>query len=240
LLYVSERLACRLASLVLLDTQTHAEYVARLFGIPEERIGAVLVGAEAHRFPRITRHRKLPGALKVLFYGQFIPLHGSSTVIEAARLSRDRNEAIDWLVIGVGQEAERIRRNLDADPIPSLTWLAWVPYAALVDQIRVSDVGLGIFGSSGKAGRVIPNKVFQILSSGLPLVTRDSAAILELLPERPPGVRLVPPEDPEALLRAIKELAESGERPSPEVAERFSSLARGRRYADLLTRLLTH
>ena len=40
--------------------------------------------------------------------------------------------------------------------LKNIEWEAWVPYQALIDRISEADVCLGIFGSSGKAARVIP------------------------------------------------------------------------------------
>jgi glycosyltransferase involved in cell wall biosynthesis len=68
--------------------------------------------------------------------------------------------------------------------------------------IRQADVCLGIFGTSEKASRVIPNKVYQILASKKHLITADTPAIRELLKEGP-CVHLVPPGDAKALASAI-------------------------------------
>jgi len=137
----------------------------------------------------------------VLFYGQFIPLHGIGTIIEAARLLR--YAPIQWTLVGRGQEAPRIRAMLAEDPLSALHWVEWVPYDQLDEWIKRADVCLGIFGTSEKAASVIPNKVFQIVASGLPLVTRDSPAIRELLTDGPPCVRLVKAGDARALANAI-------------------------------------
>ena len=93
---------------------------------------------------------------------------------------------------------------LEAAPVEGLRWIPWVPYEELAEHIRAADVCLGIFGASAKAGNVIPNKVFQIVSCGKPVITRDSPAIRELLAESDPGVYLVPPADPDALLAALR------------------------------------
>src|SRR6185437_8339843 len=55
-------------------------------------------------------HKSSGECLQVLFYGQFIPLHGIGTIIEAARLLRDA--PIQWTLVGRGQEAPRIRAML--------------------------------------------------------------------------------------------------------------------------------
>ena len=72
------------------------------------------------------------------------------------------------------------------------------------EWMKRADVCLGIFGTSGKAASVIPNKVFQIVASGRPLVTRDSPAIRELLAYGPPCVNLVTPGNALALADAIR------------------------------------
>jgi len=53
---------------------------------------------------------------------------------------------------------------------------------------------------------VIPNKAFQALACGTPLVTGDTAAARELLVDGESAL-LVPPGDPEALAAALERLA---------------------------------
>lgn len=201
LIWAWEWLACRAADRIVLDTCAHADYFAQTFHVPKSRMAAVFVGAEPDAFPCLGEPC-VAGAPLVLFYGQFIPLHGIDTIIRAARIAR--HEPIDWVIIGTGQEEGRIRALLDADPLPRLKWIPWVKYADLSDWLSRAMVCLGIFGDTDKAGRVIPNKVFQILMSGRPLVTRDSPAMRELVESGHPGVLLVPPANPQALIEAVR------------------------------------
>jgi glycosyltransferase involved in cell wall biosynthesis len=53
---------------------------------------------------------------------------------------------------------------------------------------------------------VIPNKAFQALACGTPLVTGDTPAARELLCDGESAL-LVPPGDPEALAAALRRLA---------------------------------
>ena len=213
LIRLIEGTGVRLTDQPFMDTATHARRMEGLFGLRRGRVGRAMVGVEDEVFVT-TRHSALsPPAdplpynrhLRVLFYGQFIPLHGIATIIRAAGLLR--NAAVEWTLIGKGQEAERIRAMIDAEPLPALQWRAWVDYTDLRDEIESADICLGIFGTSDKAASVIPNKVFQVLAAGKPLITRDSPAIRELLVHAPPCVRLVPPGDPAALAAAVLEAA---------------------------------
>jgi glycosyltransferase involved in cell wall biosynthesis len=148
-------------------------------------------------------------------------LHGIETIVEAAMRSDPARHR--WTLFGTGQEAPRIRRLLEQRPVRNIEWIDWVPYERLQEQIAAADMCLGIFGTSGKAERVIPNKAFQIVAAGRPLVTRDSPAIRELVPDGAPGIRLVPAGNADALLAAIDDLASRDERIPSELAERFST-----------------
>jgi glycosyltransferase involved in cell wall biosynthesis len=173
----------------------------------------------------------------VLFYGQFIPLHGIPVIVEAARLLRD--ESIDWLLIGTGQEAARVRTMIDREPLPRLRWIEWAEYPELLRQIANADLCLGIFGTSDKAASVIPNKVFQTLAMLKPLITRDSAAIRELIATPSALVQLVPPGDACALAEAVTRIcqhhrAHPQERPSEGALPRFDQAAIGRQLLAIL------
>jgi len=206
LVWAWDWLACRAADLVLLDTLAHARWFQSEFKLQLGRTDAVFVGAEPDAFaPLPNAGAETGGPIRVLFYGQFIPLHGIETIVAAA--ARTAPDRYSWTIIGTGQEDARIRKLLEAHPIPHLRWITWVPYAQLRESIATADICLGIFGQSGKAARVIPNKVFQVIAAGRPLVTRDSPAMRELVTSDTPGIHLVRAGDADSLLAGIAELA---------------------------------
>ena len=210
-LFAWEWLACRAADVVVLDTKAQADYFAARYRIPTKKTASVFVGVDPDAFPRRRRTgsegtaNQLP--FTVLFYGSFIPLHGIDTIVRAAQLARDL--PIEWVIIGNGQEEERIRALLETDHPAWLKLVPWVPYTEqfVYEWMLRANVCLGIFGASEKASRVIPNKVFQIVFVGRPLITRESPAIRELLRPDMPGVALVPPAEPRALLEAVCRMA---------------------------------
>ncbi len=209
LLHAVEGLALRGADLVFLDTEAHARYVESLYRLPPNRCGAVWVGVEVEQFripePASPAPRPSGAPLRVLFYGQLIPLHGIDTIVAAARLMAE--DPVEWTLVGRGQESAALRRRLAETPLPKLRWIEWVDYSDLKHWIAEADLCLGIFGTSDKAASVIPNKVFQVVAVGRPLVTRDSPAIRELLEPVPGCVYLVRPGDARALVDAVREHA---------------------------------
>ena len=189
-----DRIALRRADLVVADTEQNARHLAELGALPAERLAVCFVGAEERLF---RPGWQPPESFHALFVGKLIPLHGLETILAAARLAPE----IPFRVVGSGQ--------LDAlllDRPPNVEWVEWVDYERLPEEIQRAGCALGVFGTSAKAGRVIPNKAFQALACGTPLVTADTPAARELLRDGESAL-LVPAGDPEALAAAVRRLA---------------------------------
>ena len=246
----AEWMACRLADVAFMDTRAHARRMEQAFGLSTGHLGRVLVGAETSRFssdhgsPLAPRPADvaMPGGegFTVLFYGQLIPLHGVSTIVEAAR--RLREAPVDWVIVGQGQEGQALESLLAGDPLPRVHRVPWVPYEELGRWLRQADAALGIFGGSAKAGAVIPNKVFQVLAANRPLITRQSDAIGELIEPGTPGVWLVPPNDPQALAQAVRDALEQwvrGSLSTPDLdPDRLGPRMVGKQFLELLQQRL--
>jgi glycosyltransferase involved in cell wall biosynthesis len=225
-----DRHALRSADVVVADTEAHARYLAGLAGLAE--VPVCFVGAEERLFrPAWSR----PERFSVLFVGKLIPLQGVETILEAARLAPD----VPFRVVGSGQLEGRLR-----SAPPNVEHVAWVEYERLPGELSRAGCALGIFGTTGKAQRVIPNKAFQALATGTPLITADTPAARELLADGRSAL-LVPPGEPEALAEAIHRLAAE-----PDLAKRIAAGGRaayersaseavlGQRWRAIIERLL--
>jgi glycosyltransferase involved in cell wall biosynthesis len=224
-----DRAAFDAADLVVADTRAHAEFFATVTSTP---VDVCLVGAEERVF--VPRPRA-PVEFSVLFVGKLIPLQGVDVVLAAAQLTPE----IRFRIVGSGQLAPLLReRPANVEHVP------WVEYEHLPRELHAAGCALGIFGTSAKAGRVIPNKAYQALACATPLVTSDSPAARELLADGVSAL-LVPAGDAEALAAAVRRLADDAElrrrlsrggRAAYE--ERASEAVLGRRWRGLLEQLL--
>lgn len=208
LCFFIDKTACRMADIVLLDTNAHIEYFVKTFNIPGEKFRRVFVGADESQFYPISQCHP-PSAsqpFRVLFYGQFIPLHGIEYIVRAAKLLEQ--DSVEFTIIGKGQEYNKIRKLSDDLGIKNIRWIDWVESHKLVHYINEADVVLGIFGDSEKARRVIPNKAFQTIACKRPLITGDSPAARELFQDGE-NVLLCQMGNPDAIAASILRLRDN-------------------------------
>jgi glycosyltransferase involved in cell wall biosynthesis len=204
LLALIDASALRAADIVVVDTEEHLETVPEKY---RHKAVVVYVGApqEWHAAATGLPAAAESGPLKVVFYGLYTPLQGTPVIGEA--LGRIAGAPVEVTMIGRGQDEAATK--LAAAANGSVRWLDWVPAADLPALVAAHDVCLGIFGTSDKALRVVPNKVFQGAAAGCAVITSDTAPQRRVLGTVPleSGAVLVPPGDPAALADALLQLA---------------------------------
>jgi len=201
-LVILDRLAIACASFVVVDT---TEHLAMLPGRARSRALVLPVGAPDAWFDAGAARERPAGAgraaLKVVFHGLFTPLQGAPVIGAAlADLSR-RGVHLDVTLIGSGQDADATLAALGDTPVE---WRDWVQPDRLPALLAGADVCLGIFGTSGKAHRVVPNKVYQGLAAQCAVVTSDTAPQRSALGD---AVAYVPAGDATALADALAALS---------------------------------
>lgn len=213
------------ADLVLVDTETHRRWIAARL-TAKAKTATLYLGAEPLFRPTPPRPRRAGDPLKVLFYGQYVPLHGTEVIVSAAALLAGEG-GIEMTMIGTGPEREAASRLAAARRVAGLTFEDWVGYEELPVRLAAADVALGIFGTTPKAGMVVPTKVYQAAASGRAVVTADTPALREVFtPDR--DVLAIPAGDSMALAATLRHL-----RDMPELAPRIGAAA-GRLLAEHL------
>lgn len=205
-----DRGAIRAADLVVVDTEEHAA-VAEL-----DKVVVVAVGAEDDWFAaRPAGPANLSrGGLRVVFFGLFTALHGTATLGRA--LGELAGADIEFTIIGTGQDSAECRRLAAGNA--KVTWLDWVSRAELPALVAAHDVCLGIFGTTDKAGNVVPTKVYQGAAAGCAIVTADTGPQRRVLKD---AAAFVPAGNSSALADVLRQLAAD----PPRLAELRSAAA---------------
>jgi len=205
-----DRAAFALPSLVLADTWAHAAYYQAEFALPRRKLAVVPVGAlPAPQATGAARPLEHGEPLTVFQYGKWSPLHGAETVLAAAELLRA--EPYRFVLAGEGQLSGALRAEIARRKLTNVEWLGALALPTLRAHTLAADVCLGVFGGSEKAARVVPNKVYDALACGRPVVTAGTPGARELLHDGEDAV-LVPAADGAALATALRRLLDIDER----------------------------
>jgi len=172
-----DKRSCLLADKVLLDTKEHIKYFTKNFGINKDKFEKVLIGADDSLF-LFREGKEKKKAMIVGFHGLFIPLQGVEYIVRAAKLLE--KEDIEFHLVGNGQTYDRCLGLSKELGLKNIRFLGLKKPGEIPEFISGVDIGLGIFGESEKTRMVIPNKAYEIIAMGKPLVTSDTNAIREL------------------------------------------------------------
>ena len=207
-LFWLDKFNCENSDVVLQGTEQDIFYFNQTFGIDIEKFQRLFIGADNDIFyPRETQRIANDDTFTVLFYGTYIPLHGIEYIIKAAKLLESHTD-IKFQLIGSGQtlmDIENLCLSLKLNNVEFIK--QFVEYGTLPSYISAASVGLGIFGGTTKANRVIPTKAFQIIAMKKPLITGNSPAAQEIFVNNENAI-LCNMADPRSLADAILQLKE--------------------------------
>lgn len=159
----------------------------------------------------------------VVFAGNLGLVQGLETIIDAAERLRDSN--VRFLLVGDGSDRERLQRDVQQRQLSNVIFAGRHPSSAMPDFYRAADALLVHLRPSLIAGLAIPTKVLAYMAAGKPIVCAVPGATAELIRAADAGP-VVPPGDPEALSKAIRQLGANS------ASERAAVGDRGRRYLD--------
>ena len=239
-IWLADKWMCRLAEQILTINDAYSDFFVKEFGIPREKLHAVVVGADEKLFrPR----KSLPHeGFLVEFHGSFIPLHGIGYVIDAAKELQDsqREKDITFLIAGKGQMFDAMQERVKKEKLSNVKLLGHVPWDTLVQNVADADVYLGICGTTPKSARCITHKVFEDMRMGKPIITLSSPATRSIFTHSK-DVWLVKPGDGKALAKAVLHLKNYpelrkrlGENAHRLYEERYSVKKLGEKVKDVL------
>ena len=186
------------ADRVIADTPAHLSYFEKELGVSSERISIIYVGAEEAVFQPAP---PIPSGdpFEIFFYGSFLPLQGADVIVEAARRTQGLNML--WTLLGEGRLKDKMRRS--AVGLDNIRFEPWIDYDRLPHRMARANILLGVFGTTPKADLVIPNKVYQAMAVGRPLITRRAKAYETTIADAD-AIGWVPAGNPEALALITK------------------------------------
>jgi glycosyltransferase involved in cell wall biosynthesis len=162
------------------------------------------------------------------FVGLYAGAHGMSNnlgvVLQAAKiLQYDQDNVI--VLLGDGKEKPALLRQAEDLGVRNVRFLAPVPKKEMPGALAAADACIAILKPVELYKTVYPNKVFDYMAAGRPVVLAMQGVIQEVVEEAGAGIT-IEPDDQVAMANAIRELAVDQEL-------RFEMGMRGRQYVEL-------
>lgn len=180
--YRKDQVPMHSADLVLADTQEHANYFCKTFKLDSTKVRVLPIGADTDEFVPVPLKQN-PDIFRVGFYGGFIPLQGTKVILDAAQILKEHQD-IEFELLGDGFEFEKMKKYASSLELTNVNMPGWMEQYKLASALNNYDLCLGIFGHTPKADLVIPNKIYHYAAKGIPLISKDSAAMRELFSHR--------------------------------------------------------
>ena len=206
-LFWIERRAYQHCQAVIVDTEQNADYLSQLFALPRAKFVAIPLSTHEQQFsvPAYVPIVNKPH-YQVLFIGTLIPLHGLEVILGAMQLLSTQ-ATLHFKIIGNGQLAPLIDEFM-RQQVAHVEWIKdWQSQAQLLEAINEADICLGIFGTTPKAQRVCPLKIYSYAACGRAVITADTEWMRHHVTDHtnPPFV-LIPAGSPVALANALNSL----------------------------------
>jgi glycosyltransferase involved in cell wall biosynthesis len=187
----------------------HAHLVSR--GADERKIVLVRNGVDPSMFDPAADgeeiRRKL--GLEKKFVAVYAGAHGFSNdlgvLLAAAELLKP-DDRIRFLLVGDGKEKPALTLRATERALDNVLFLPPVAKQDMADVLAAADCGIAILKPIPLYGTTYPNKVFDYMAAGRPVILAIDGVIRKVVEDARAGLA-VPPGDARALAEAVRTLA---------------------------------
>ena len=190
-----------------------------------QQVEVVPNGVDLAMFERIKKDQSLRRELGLSegFLVIYAGAHGMSndlrTVLKAAELLQSE-EDIHFVFLGDGKEKTNLMALAESMKLRNLHFLPSIPKDQIASTLVQADAGLAILLAVDAYRTTYPNKVFDYMAAGLPVVLAIDGVIRQVVEGAGAGL-FAQPGDPEAIAETVKRLATD-----PALAEQLGKAGR--------------
>jgi len=194
-------------------------------GIPHDKISVVTNGADLSRFrpqPRdqqLAEELNLAGRTVVGYVGTHGMAHSLSTVLAAAQMAQEdaalRN--VHFLFLGDGAQKAALKAEAATRGLANVLFVDSVPRGEVTRYWSLVDIALIHLKREPLFKTVIPSKLFECMSMGIPVLHGVEGESAEIVEREGVGL-LFEPENPAALCAGVRKLLSE-----PDLAARLRS-----------------
>ena len=158
-------------------------------GVPESRVSVVSNTPFLSRLPILPQTDRSPNRpLELIYLGLIEIPRGIEEVLEALAILRDGPRPVRCTFIGAGRDEQLLRQRALALGVQAeAKFVGFVPYREALELVARADVGVVPHRATEAWNTTIPNKLFDYMGVGLPVVTSDAAPAARIVREAGAG-----------------------------------------------------
>lgn len=198
-----------------------------------QEIEVVPNGVDPNMFPKDASGSAFRGQYQVddRFVAMYTGAHGLSNdlevLLEAAQLVQAQQEQVHFVLVGDGKEKAALQASAQRKDLKNVTFAPPIAKVEMADALAAAQVCIAILQPIQAYTTTYPNKVFDYMAAGRPIILAIDGAIRVVVEDAGAGV-FVPPGDPAMIADAVLRLFGSpedcrqmGERGRAYVSEHF-------------------
>ncbi|MBI4471163.1 MAG: glycosyltransferase [Acidobacteria bacterium] len=174
----------------------HLKSYIQSYGVPESRIRLLPSGVDTQMFCPGARNAQMlrqwniePDDRVILFMGTIYRFSGLDRVITDLHKLLARHPRTKLLIVGSGEDEQRLKQlAVERNVASNVVFGGLLPYSALPDLIRSSDVCINPFELNGITQNILPTKLFQYLACARPVVATELPGTLNFLGGEQQGI----------------------------------------------------
>ena len=214
LLKIEEKYACKNASKVILVADEHIERILFL-GVKRNNIMIVTNTEDIDHFSNLSDDpailTKYQNEFIILYVGGFSPHRGLDTAIDAMPNVLKQIPNARLLLVGDGNNRKELEELVkDQDLKACITFTGFQKFEKLPSYIKICDIGLIPHISTPHIETTMPNKIFQFMMLGKPVIVSSTKPMMRIVEETKCGW-IFKERDSDDLARAIIEAKESSQ-----------------------------
>ena len=209
-----ERFLYRRATYLMVNSPAYVDYLVEK-GVPPSKITFLPNGVDPQMFDPAAngnglRHEvNLEGKFVVMYAGAIGPANDLGVLLDAARELRQETR-IRFLILGDGKERKRLQAESEAQQLDNVIFVGARPKQEMPYYLASADACVAILQDIRMFRMTYPNKVFDYMAAGRPVLLAIDGVIREVVEAARAGI-YVPPGNPKALAEAVLYLAGSTE-----------------------------
>ena len=207
----------RRADRIVVVTPAFKDHLMRYWNVSAAKISVVENGVETDLFRldpaamEVRKQLKLEDRFLICYIGTMGNAHGLETMIAAAEELQAALPHAMFLLIGEGAEKERIVGLAAGRGRSNIRFLSQQPRERIPAYISAADLCLVMLKKTELFKTVIPTKLLEYMACERPVIVAVDGQARQIVEEAGAGI-FVEPENSQALVKAILDLAEDPER----------------------------